>query len=133
MKNFKIALLMSLLMLCSCSINVNINKGNDFSKEISSPDGTLKMNIACKNGVIKYSLKKNNKTIIEDSALGLETDKFSFSNDMVVNDSNTSNNDSNWTQVWGEQKVINDKNTELILNTKLYIRWFFIKKEYYDK
>ena len=117
MKNFKIALLMSLLMLCSCAINVNINKGNGFSKEISSPDGTLKMNIKCKDGVIKYSLKKNSKTIIEDSVLGLETDKFSFTNDMEVKNSNTSNNDSNWTQVWGEQKVINDKNTELVLNT----------------
>ena len=67
MKIFKIALLMSLLILSSCSVNININKENTFSKEISSPDGSLKMKIVCENGFVKYSLKKNRKTIIKNS------------------------------------------------------------------
>ena len=88
------------------------------SNQISSPDKTIKLNIGSNDGKISYSISKNNKTIIDNSILGIETDKFIFSENLSVNSISHNYHNEDWTQVWGEQKVITDEHNEMVLEVK---------------
>ncbi len=81
-----------------------------------SPDKSLKLEIYSENNSIYYSLYKNNKPIIDKSMLGLKTDKFEFSNNIQVLGISKTNKNENWTQVWGEKKVIQDNHNEIAVN-----------------
>ena len=106
--NYGLILVFS-LFLFSCLETSTINT-------TVSPDKSLKLEIYLENNSIYYSLYKNNKPIIDKSMLGLETDKFEFSNNIqVLGISKTSKNED-WTQVWGEEKIIKDNHNEVALN-----------------
>ena len=73
---------------------------------ISSPDKTLELKLSLKDESIFYSLNKNNITIINDSKLGIISDKFNLSDNMSITSIDFDNKDETWSQVWGEQKIL---------------------------
>ena len=81
-----------------------------------SPDKSLKLEIHSENNSIYYSLYKNNKPIIDKSMLGLKTDKFEFSNNIQILGLSKSSKNEDWTQVWGEEKIVTDNHNEVALN-----------------
>tara|TARA_B100001142_G_scaffold87782_2_gene89535 strand:+ start:8998 stop:11112 length:2115 start_codon:yes stop_codon:yes gene_type:complete len=85
------------------------------SNQISSPDKKIKVNINSNDGRISYSVLKNNKIIIDDSILGIETDQFNFSNNLSIKGISHSYYNEDWSQVWGEQKVITDEHNEMVV------------------
>ena len=115
-KYFLVSLFFLFLFSCSNTNFIENIVSNFIKKEISSPDNSLTLNVNSKNGKISYSLMKNNKLIIEESALGMITDKFDFFNNLSIHKMQISNNNQSWTQVWGEQKVIFDNHNELALS-----------------
>ena len=81
----------------------------------SSPDKSLKLELFYENNGVYYSLYKNNKPIIDKSKLGLMTDKFNFADNMQVLNVSKSAMDQEWTQVWGEQKIVRDHHNEVLI------------------
>ena len=109
-KKIKFGLLLTFsLFLFSCLETSIINTS-------VSPDKSLKLEIHSENNSIYYSLYKNNKPIIDKSMLGLKTDKFEFSNNIQVLGISKSSKNQDWTQVWGEEKIIKDNHNEVALN-----------------
>ena len=106
-KKIKLSLLLTFsLFLFSC-LETNIVNTS------VSPDKSLKLEIYYENNSIYYLLYKNNKPIIDKSILGLETDKFEFSNNIQILDVYKTSKNENWTQVWGEKKVVQDNYNEV--------------------
>ena len=85
------------------------------SDQISSPDKKIKVSINSNDGKISYSVSKNNKIIIDDSVLGIITDQFNFSNNLSLKSISHTYYNEDWTQVWGEQKVITDEHNEMVV------------------
>ena len=44
-----------------------------FAEDVTSPDGNLKVTVACEGGIPSYSVVYNNEVVISQSALGLKT------------------------------------------------------------
>jgi len=99
--------LMIIAMLYSCV--------NDKRIEISSPDGSITLELGDHDGMIMYSVYKNDKLIMEPSAFGLKTDQFDFVDNIKILSKHSKKHKSKWTQVWGEQKEILDDHKELFL------------------
>jgi alpha-glucosidase len=57
----------------------------------------------------------NGTLIIDNSRLGINTDKFLLSDNLKVIKANTRSQNNTWEQVWGEQKIVNDNHNELEL------------------
>ena len=57
---------------------------NDNRNTISSPDRSLSLDIRSQDGMISYSLSKNNKVFIESSALGMKTDQFELFDNLTI-------------------------------------------------
>ena len=121
----KIVLLMSLIL-------IGISLGNKVD-QITSPDKSLVLNVTEDNGSLYYSIYKNDKKVIDNSKLGIVSDKFEFSNNMIIENSSTNYEKSAWTQVWGEQKNIVNEYNQLVLSVvskgdqkrlKVYFRLF---------
>ena len=92
--------------------NFNIFHVKNFN-QLRSPDTSLVLDISLDNGILSYSLKKDNKNIIDKSVLGMKTDKFEFFDNLIIKNKQYSSSNSNWSQVWGEQKVIKDHFNQL--------------------
>ena len=86
--------------------------------ESKSPDKSLKLELHLENNALYYSLYKNNKLIIDKSMLGIKADKFDFSNSIYIVDISNHSSNTSWSQVWGEQKVIQDHYNQLSLKLK---------------
>lgn len=99
--------LMIIVMFYSCA--------NDKRIEISSPDGSITLELGDHDGMIMYSVYKNNILIMEPSALGMKTDQFDFVDNIKILSKNSKKHKKKWTQVWGEQKEILDDHKELFL------------------
>ena len=102
---------LSFSLLCSFSDNT--------PNKVNSPDKSLKLKVHYDDGKISYSVLKNNKSIINQSMLGIEADKFVFSDNLLFKGIEHRYHNENWTQVWGEQKVIANKYNEMILKVKV--------------
>ena len=81
--------------------------------ESKSPDKSLKLELHLENNALYYSLYKNNKLIIDKSMLGIKADKFDFSNSIYIVDISNHSSNTTWSQVWGEQKIIQDHYNQL--------------------
>ncbi len=115
-KNYFILLMSILFFTCANDNFIGAVINNTIKKEISSPDNSLTLKVKSKNGKILYSLIKNKKIILKESALGIISDQFDFSEDLSIEGMTISNNTGDWDQVWGEQKVISDNHNELALD-----------------
>ena len=99
--------LMIILMFYSCV--------NDKRIEISSPDGSIILELGDHDGMIMYSVYKNDKLIMDPSALGMKTDQFDFVDNIKILSKHSKKQKNKWTQVWGEQREILDDHKELFL------------------
>lgn len=103
------------------------------AQSLKSPDGKFEMNFQLKEGVPYYNLKFNNKTVLEDSKLGLRLLKdntISFENnvalpegknlnsDFVKTDEKRDSKNENWAPVLGEKKTYNNHYNELAVTLK---------------
>ena len=87
----------------------------DTSFEISSPNNSLSAVISMDEGVPYYSLIFNGTLIVENSRLGINTDKFLLSDQLKVIKVKRKSQNNSWSQVWGEQKTVYDNHNELEL------------------
>jgi hypothetical protein len=85
------------------------------SQTIKSPDSNLSLTFSIdKEGVPTYQLIRENKTIINQSKLGIELkDLPSFDKGFVVTSVDTTMYDESWNPVWGEVKTIRNNYKEL--------------------
>lgn len=83
---------------------------------VKSPNNTLSLNVVSEGGHIFYSVSKNKTEIIEKSKLGIISDKFNLSEGLKIANISYNNKNEEWTQVWGEQKVVQDHYNEMILS-----------------
>ena len=111
MRNLQIIIFSILaIYIFSCSSeNLNV------PFEITSPNNSLSAVISLDGGVPYYSLTFNGTLIIDNSRLGINTDKFLLSDNLKVIKANTRSQNNSWDQVWGEQKIVNDNHNELEL------------------
>ncbi len=84
---------------------------NNYSQQISSPNGKLKLNIKLSDQKeLIYNLTRNDKAVIKDSKLGIDlVDQLAFTNGFEINKVDTSTFYEVWKPVWGEvSKIINN-------------------------
>ena len=106
----KIIVAIIVVFIIALTFSENLSN-NELS--ISSPNKTLKLNIYNENGLLSYSLDKNNKTIISPSLLGIETDQFKLISNLKISNIQKSSTNQEWSQIWGEQKTIIDNHNEI--------------------
>ncbi len=118
------------LLILVCSLFISSCLDSNIIAKSSSPDKSLKLELFYENNGVYYSLYKNNKPIIDKSKLGLMTDKFNFADNIQVLNVSKSTMDQEWTQVWGEQKIVRDYHNEVLievvesdLNLKMNLRF----------
>ena len=87
--------LMIIAMFYSCA--------NDKRIEISSPDGSITLELGDHDGMIMYSVYKNNILIMEPSALGMKTDQFDFVDNIKILSKNSKKHKKNGLR-FGESK-----------------------------
>ncbi len=83
--------------------------------EVGSPNNSLRAVISMDGGVPYYSLTFNGTLIVDNSRLGINTDKFSLSDQLKVIKVKRRSQNKRWDQVWGEQKIVQDNHNELEL------------------
>ena len=122
MKNYLTALYLIFAVSCS-SID---------QKSVISPDSSIKLNFQVSNGVPFYSVKKNNKVIVEESLLGIILkNNLDFSSGLKIDNISSSSHSSQWTPQFGEQSIIENTYNELSvsltkddLKMKIFFRVF---------
>jgi len=87
----------------------------DGSTGITSPDGSITLDVRDNDGMVTYSVSKNGKIIIESSTLGMKTDRFDFVDNITIVSNESKEHKDTWSQVWGEQKEISDNYEELFI------------------
>ena len=102
-------------LILVCSLFISSCLDSNIIAKSSSPDKSLKLELFYENNEVYYSLYKNNKPIIDKSKLGLMTDKFNFADNMQVSNVSKTTMDQEWTQVWGEQKIVRDYHNEVLM------------------
>jgi len=83
--------------------------------EVGSPNNSLRAVISMDGGVPYYSLTFNGTLIVDNSRLGINTDKFLLSDQLKVIKVKRRSQNKSWEQVWGEQKIVQDNYNELEL------------------
>ena len=109
-------LIKSLLFITVLTIFSSCNLGRHQGS--NSPDGSLVLTVENTNGMLTYSLSKNEKIIIENSRLGIKADKFDLSDDLEAVSWESNDHKGKWTQVWGEQREIKDNYGEMLVGVK---------------
>ncbi len=111
----KITSCIIMILIMSCSTQNIISNQNKNEYKIFSPDKTLELNITLDDGLLNYSLKKNNQVIIDPSLLGIKSDVFDLTSKIKIKKVDQKSTNQTWEQVWGEQKTIIDNNNEIAL------------------
>lgn len=108
----KTALLLTLLMILILSC-----KALPDEYKILSPDGKIEVTIQQLEGRINYSVKKEGKTILNDSRLGFIINKDeNLSENFSVIKADTSEFDETWEQPWGESRLVRNNYNQLKLS-----------------
>lgn len=82
--------------------------------EVSSPDSTVTLAFDINDGVPRYSVSRNGRTILNPSRLGLVLkDAPDFTGGMAVKSTGRDSRSESWSPVWGEESLINNSYNEL--------------------
>jgi alpha-glucosidase len=82
---------------------------NEPARQVSSPDGSIKVIVQLKDGIPYYQVVRNRVVLVRNSRLGfILKDQSSFDKDFKIIGTTTSTFDETWTQPWGEVKEIRD-------------------------
>jgi len=83
---------------------------------VTSPDGSIVVDIDDANGVLTYRINSNKEVVIQPSLLGLRfADHHGFDADLKIVNSAQTSRDSRWQQPWGERREVRDNHQELLL------------------
>ncbi|MEO7990454.1 MAG: glycoside hydrolase family 97 protein [Chryseolinea sp.] len=86
------------------------------SSEVISPNKSIKVLVQVKDGILFYSLKRNDEIILADSKLGFVLkDQPTLSKDFKIVSAKQSSFDEIWTQPWGEVKSIRNLYNSLVV------------------
>jgi alpha-glucosidase len=89
---------------------------NNDRSMISSPDGKITLIFTLESGIPKYSILKENRSIIELSRLGYKLkDLPSLDSNFIIINQKVSSFDSTWEQPWGEKREIRNNYSELLV------------------
>jgi alpha-glucosidase len=107
-----------LLILTSVVVVVAVFLGmsyqRDPSTEITSPDGSVRVQFSLKGGVPYYRVARKSSVVVENSRLGFVLkDLPSLDKNFNVTSSRKSSKDETWTQPWGEVKQIRNNYNQL--------------------
>jgi len=100
------ALAVIVIVISSCGSNIKY--------DATSPDNSIKLSLSVKGGKAYYSLSKDDKAVITQSALGfLLSEGDSMNSHFKVVDFKTSRFDETWEQPWGEDHFVRNNYNEL--------------------
>ena len=86
------------------------------SLEITSPNNTIDVKVQVINGNLQYLIKYKDSVLIKPSNLGyLLKDSKPLNGIFLVKGSKITSTNSEWTQVWGENKIIIDHYSQLVV------------------
>lgn len=104
-------LLVILLVLCGCRKN---------ETSLMSPDGSIRVDFALDSiGKPQISVSVDGNSFVVVRNMGFTTvDSLPLFKDFELASANVSSTDEEWTQPWGENKVVRDSHNELLLNMK---------------
>lgn len=84
---------------------------------VSSPDGSLKLQVWERDGRIAYSLTRNGETLLDCPTLGFELqDAPALHDGLKISGTARSTFDQTWEQVWGEQRFVRNHYNELTVS-----------------
>ena len=122
----KIFLVFTLIFFISCEMkNQLVTK---------SPDSSVELTFKVDDGSPFYSIKKNNKIIVDESLLGLMLkNNLDFTNDLKIKTISSSSNSSKWSPAFGEEKnILNDYNQMKVLLSKDSLEMLLLFKIFND-
>lgn len=86
-------------------------------KTVSSPDGSIVINVSDEGGMPTYSVKYRGQDVIKKSNLGIEfKDIEGFVRNLHISNSKVESSNTTWVQPWGERKKIRDNHKELVVD-----------------
>lgn len=107
------------LALSLFSAMQSANAKNNQPHTLSSPDGTVIVQISDENGVLQYQVERDGKQVIQPSLLGLRfAQHHGFDEHLKIVDVSQNRSDSTWEQPWGERREVRDNHTELVLDVE---------------
>ena len=89
------------------------------TSEIKSPDGQNLFQISDAGGHLRYTIKRGNEVLVDNSRLGLRfLAQHSFDEDLRIIGVETSTKDESWEQPWGERRIVRDHHQELLVKAE---------------
>jgi alpha-glucosidase len=89
------------------------------STSISSPDGQNSFEISDRGGQLRYSMRRGEELLIQNSRLGLRFLKqHGFDENLRILSFETTSHDETWEQPWGERREVRDHHQELLINAE---------------
>lgn len=104
----------SLLILVTVAFLFSCTATQNQSETVSSPEGKNSIQFELVNGVPYYSVSNNGKAVINPSKMGFVfSDDDTFNSNFEIINSQTSDFDETWEQVWGEKQHIRNNYNQL--------------------
>lgn len=86
---------------------------------VCSPDGSLCVNVCLQeDGSLSYYVKRAGVFVIMPSALGIEADGISLSDNFSILQTEKSSVSTQWETVWGEERLISDEHNALCVHLR---------------
>jgi alpha-glucosidase len=100
-------------VICLCS---SCSPKEETKQTFSSPNGNIELKADLQEGVLKYQVLYNKKSVIAPSALGLafKNDTSLFKN-LSIKSVQERHSKNSWEQVWGEQRFIENNYNETLI------------------
>lgn len=85
----------------------------------ASPDGQISFSLNDQNGQLRYTVKRGEETLINNSRLGLRfRDQHGLDSNLRITGAAETSTDTNWEQPWGERRVVRDHHNELLISVE---------------
>jgi len=122
----KIFLVFTLILFISCGMNNQV--------VTKSPDLSVELTFKVNDGSPLYSIKKNNKIIVDESLLGLMLkNNLDFTTDLKIKSISSSSHSSKWSPAFGEEKnILNEYNQMKVLLSKDSLEMLLLFKIFDD-
>lgn len=89
------------------------------TSSISSPDGKNIFEISDQAGQLRYTMKRGDEVLVDNSRLGLRfLEQHGFDEDLRIVSIETSSSDTTWQQPWGERREVRDNHNALLVQAE---------------
>ena len=109
MKQVSKLLLLVLICLTACSTPPQ-------QPAVSSPDGSIRVEVGAEDGKLFYTVNKNDKVILGKSFLGFVLKDSDFDKNLDITNIKTTSFEETWDQVWGEETSVVNKYNQLAVD-----------------